>query len=197
MDPSVCHTTLHTACMPADCRGRCALEVIDELLTERSATSGEEADLLLDLRWKLGTREGAEDALRLFCDLRRRMETRHYLAFFRLRRWLETHLLAAVRNSAGAEPQFVGVPLDHYCVEAIRRVCLCAALGLGPALIAPHLDFQYRPVRQSGDVTPPATDQAGDPEWLHRTPPGLQMKSPHEPPLPAPLPMEIAYAPRR
>lgn len=160
MDQSVCPTTLHTACTPADCRGRCALEVIDELLTVPGATTGEEADLLLDLRWKLGTRDGAEDALRIFCDLRRRMEGRHYLAFFRLRRWLEHHLLAAVRTGPDAEPQSVDVPLDHYCVEAIRRVCLCTALGLGTALVAPRLVFQYRSLVQRAAVLPPAPAHA-------------------------------------
>jgi hypothetical protein len=132
--------------------------VIDELLTEPSATSGEEADLLLDLRWKLGTREDAEDALRLFCDLRRRMEVRHYLAFFRLRRWLEHHLLAAVRSGPAAEAQYVGVPLDYYCVEAIRRICLCTALGLGTALVAPRLVFQYRPESRNLETTATTAD---------------------------------------
>ena len=84
MEQSVCLTSSHVLCLPAECRGRCAVEVIDELLAERSATSGEEADLLLDLRWKLGTSDDAEGALRLFCDLRRRMEGRQYLAFFRI-----------------------------------------------------------------------------------------------------------------
>ncbi len=160
MEQAACHTSLQTQCTPAECRGRCAVEVIDELLTERGATSGEEADLLLDLRWKLGTRADAEDALRIFCELRRRMEGRHYLAFFRLRRWLEQHLLAAVRSSPTAEPRCVGVPLDHYCVEAIRRLCLCAALGLGHALVAPRLFFQYRRAVRSGEATAAAAGHA-------------------------------------
>ncbi len=152
MEQSVCHTSSHALCLPAECRGRCAVEVIDELLAERSATSGEEADLLLDLRWKLGTSDDAEGALRLFCDLRRRMEGRQYLAFFRIRRWLEHHLLAAVGSGSAAGPQLVSVQLDHYCVEAIRRVCLCAALDLGKAMVAPRLVFQYRPALAGGEL---------------------------------------------
>ena len=85
-------------CTALTCRWRCALEVIDELLgSPRDRVSGEEVDLLLDLRWQLGRRQEPETALRLFCDLRIRMENRHYLAFFRIRRWLENHLVAAVR----------------------------------------------------------------------------------------------------
>jgi hypothetical protein len=122
------------------------MEVIDELLAQPGAVSGEEMDQLLDLRWHFRHRGDAETCLRLFCDLRRRMENRHYLAFFRIRRWLENHLLAEVRLCPAAEPHSVGVRLDHYCVEALRRVCLCAALGKGSVLLAPRLRFGFRPL---------------------------------------------------
>jgi hypothetical protein len=145
MIASSCTTTLPADCAPASCGWRCAVDVIDELLSQPGAASGEEADLLLDLRWKLGKSEDAAGALKLFCDLRRRMEHRHYLAFFRIRRWMENHLLAAVRICPAAEAHSVPVKLDHYCVEAIRRVCLCAALGRGAVMIAPRLEFLYRP----------------------------------------------------
>jgi hypothetical protein len=120
--------------------------VIDELLTQHGAVSGEETDLLLDLRWKLRRREDAEGTLRLFCDLRLRMEQRHYLAFFRIRRWLENHLHAAVSICPAAEPDFVPVSLNHYCVEAIRRVSLCAGVVRGSVLLAPRLRFAFRPL---------------------------------------------------
>ena len=133
-------------CAGSVCRWRCALEVIDELLRlPRTQVTGEETDLLLDLRWQLRQRTEAERALRLFSDLRRRMEARHYLAFFRLRRWLENHLVAAVRICPAAEARAVPVKLDHYCVEAIRRVCLCACLEAGSALLMPRLQFAFRP----------------------------------------------------
>lgn len=144
MPPSPCTTSIPAECAPARCHWRCALEVIDELLGQPSAVSGAECDLLLDLRWKLRERKDAEGALRLFCDLRRQMEQRHYLAFFRIRRWLENQLLAGVRICPAAEERFAGVKLTHYCVEAVRRVCLCAALGNGSVLLAPRLRFAFR-----------------------------------------------------
>lgn len=135
------------ACTVAACRWRCALEVIDELLgLPRPLVSGEEVDLLLDLRWQLRRRTEGEAALRLFCDLRRRMERRHYLAFFRLRRWLENQVVVEVRECPAAEGRSLPVRLDHYCVEAIRRVGLCASLGRGAVLLAPRLQFKFRPV---------------------------------------------------
>ena len=55
------------------------------------------------------------------------------------------HLLAEVRLCPAAEPRLVSVKLDHYCVEAVRRVCLCSALGQGSVLLAPRLRFSFRP----------------------------------------------------
>ena len=133
------------ACGVGTCRWRCALDVIDELLrAPRHTVSGEEADLLLDLRWQLRRRTEAETVLRLFCDLRIRLENRHYLALFRIRRWLENHLTASVRVCPAAQERTLPVKLDHYCVEAIRRVCLCASLGYGSVLLAPKLRFGFR-----------------------------------------------------
>jgi len=125
VNPAICTTSIAADCDASNCRQRCALEVIDELLREHAqAVSGEEADLLLDLRWHLRQGSDAEGTLRLFCDLRIRMEQRHYLAFFRLRRWLENHLVASVQLCPAAEPHLTSVRFDRYCVEAIRRVCL-------------------------------------------------------------------------
>jgi hypothetical protein len=140
-----CPASSHGECEPAACRLRCATEVIDDLLAHAGAVSGEEMDLLLDLRWHLRHRSDAEISLRLFCEARRRMEARHYLAFFRLRRWLENHLVAEVRVCPAAAPQWVSVKLNHYCVEALRRLCLCKALGEGSVLLAPRLRFDFRP----------------------------------------------------
>jgi hypothetical protein len=143
----ICPPAVGVACEPAACRWRCALEVIDELLAQ--AISGEEMDRLLDLRWQVRHRDNAENTLRAFCELRLRMEPRHYLAFFRIRRWLENHVLAAVRSCPAAEAQTVPVKLDHYCVEAVRRACLCAALGSGAVMLVPRLAFAFRTVTEA------------------------------------------------
>jgi hypothetical protein len=121
------------------------MEVIDELLAARTGVRGEEIDLLLDLRWHLRQASDPEGALRLFCDLRVRMEQRHYLAFFRIRRWLENHLVALVQTSAEAPARAVPLALTFYCVEAIRRATLCAA-GRVDSLHAPQLRFAFREV---------------------------------------------------
>lgn len=139
--------------MPVSCHWRCALDVIDELLGSGSSISGGEMDRLLDLRWQLRHRSDGESVLRIFCELRVQMEQRHYLAFFRIRRWLENHLLAAVRVCPAAEPHVVSVKLDRYCFIAVRRACLCAALGRGAVLIAPRIEFAFRAI-DSAAATP-------------------------------------------
>lgn len=74
------------------------------------------------------------------------MERRHYVALFRIRRWLENHLLAEVRSQPNAVPVPVPVKLAHYCVEAIRRTCLCAGVTGSEALLSPRLGFVFRSV---------------------------------------------------
>jgi hypothetical protein len=134
-------------CNTGACQVKCALQVVDGLLSTPDAVTGEEVDLLLDFRHELRARQNAEAALRLFCDLRRRLEQRQYLAFYRLRRWLENHLIAEVKTCQAAAANIVPVKLDHYCVEAIRRVALCAGLRPGTVLLAPRVRFDFVPVR--------------------------------------------------
>jgi hypothetical protein len=156
MNDSFCPSAVATACAPSECRRQCASEVIDHLLCHPGAASGEETDLLLELRSHLRRLEDPGEVLRLFCELRRRMEAHHYLAFFRLRRWLENHLVAAVSPCQAAAPIEVPVRLDHYCVEAIRRACLCASLGRGGVLLAPRIRLAFRNPMEPAVQPPPA-----------------------------------------
>jgi hypothetical protein len=148
-----CLSTIETDCEPNGCRWRCPIEVIDELLSQPSLITGNEADDLLDLRWKLLQADDAEGMLRLFCRVRLRMEQRHYLAFFRIRRWIENHMVAVVILRPGAEEKQVSVKLDHYCVEALRRASLCVAIQTDSVIDRPRLRFRFRPKRSGQDVS--------------------------------------------
>jgi hypothetical protein len=148
-----CLSTLESDCESSACRWRCAIEVIDELLSEHSLITGTEADDLLDLRWTLVQADDAEATLRLFCTVRRRMEQKHYLAFFRIRRWLENHMAAAVVLRPGGDEKLVSLKLDHYCVEALRRSSLCFALQTGGVIDRPRLRFCFRQKASRQGVT--------------------------------------------
>lgn len=139
-----CPAALGIECLPASCHGRCAIEVIDELLSHGRSISGEQADWLLDLRWHLSRHDQAEGALRCFAMLRLRMEPFHYLAFFRIRRWMEHHIVAQIQGCPAAPMKEYPVRIDSYCIEAIRRQCLCRAIEDGATLLAPRLTFAFR-----------------------------------------------------
>jgi hypothetical protein len=136
------------SCEAGFCRPKCSLEVVDELLSTPLAVTGEEMDLLLDFRSLLRARSDAEATLRLFCELRRRLEQRHYLAFYRLRRWLENQLIAQVSSAMIDELGQVSLHLDYYCIEAVRRQCLCAAIQQETASFPARLRFSFVPLAQ-------------------------------------------------
>jgi hypothetical protein len=131
--------------LPPLCHPNCSLEVIDLLLSTPGAVDGEETDLLLDLRSLFKHRQQAEATLRLFCDVRRRLEHRHYLAFYRLRRWCERHIAGELTY----EGQSLQIPaplrLDFYCVEAVRRALMCSAISSGNGVCnRPRLEFKFK-----------------------------------------------------
>ena len=131
-----------TNCSPQTCRRACAQEVIDALLREHGSVRGEEVDLLLDLRWLVRNREQAENTLRLFCELRRRLEEKHYLSFYRLRRWLENHLEVVVPTAA--EPLSLPLRLDFYCFEAILAQSVRRARQSGQMKPDSKVHFGFR-----------------------------------------------------
>ena len=140
-------------CTPATCHSVCALQVIDGLLREPQGVSGEQVDALLDFRFLLRHGSDAEAILKLFCQLRLGMEASHYLAFYRLRRWLENHIEAQVRLCRGLPEAMVPLKLDRFCLEAIRSQCLARALRPGQALLAPRVRFQFRVAVQANTAT--------------------------------------------
>lgn len=141
LSPDCCSAEFGSECSPTSCRWRCALEVIDELLSQGTVITGEQADLFLDLRWQLAQREKAEEALRLFSHLRVSLEASHYLPLFRIRKWMENHLQARVVSPGGVT---IPITLAHaYCVEALRRQCLCVAVKSGFPLGESRLVFEF------------------------------------------------------
>ncbi len=136
-------------CIPSRCRPGCSLEAVDELLATAGALTGQEADSLLDLRQMLRARADAEGALRLFCRLRERLEERHYLVLYRLRRWLENHIVAEF-CPPGADAVNLAIHLSCCSSEAVRRRCLCAALQQGHSVANYNLKFKFRALEAPG-----------------------------------------------
>ncbi len=157
---AVCDTTPGCPCVESgeslSCRLSCALEIIDELLGS-GTVHGSAADDLLDLRQLVRSRTNAEAALHSFCSLRRQIEADHYLRMYRLRRWLEHHIVAVVGSPDPSGMSWrVPIKVTGYCVEAVRRVCLCAALDRGARLEKPVLGFHFAVVNRTGSTMAPA-----------------------------------------
>lgn len=132
------------SCTVATCPFNCALQVVDSLLGAQRCVRGEEVDLLLDFRSLLRHGSDAEAVLDLFFRLRREMEPRHYVAFYRLRRWLENHILACVRITRNAEERTVPLVLNRYCVEAVRSGCVLRARQPHEPLLGARVRFEFR-----------------------------------------------------
>jgi hypothetical protein len=131
-----------TSCNPQNCRRACAQEVIDALLREHGSVRGEEVDLLLDLRWLVRHREQPENTLRLFCELRRRLEEKHYLLFYRLRRWLENQLEVVIPTVTGTIK--APLKLEFYCLEAVRAGLVRQARQNSNLLRHSKVDFAFK-----------------------------------------------------
>jgi hypothetical protein len=142
------HTCTHLACTPANCNLNCALEVVDGLLRATHAVRGEEMDSLLDLRSLLRRREDPEATLASFCQLRRSMEDRHYLSFYRLRRWLENQIQVCISSSDADNEAIRIIPLrlNRYCLEAVRGQCFQTALAYSPSNGIPRVRFVFQPL---------------------------------------------------
>ena len=141
-------------CTPVTCHAACALQVIDGLLSEPQGVTGDQVDALLDLRFLLRHGDDAEAILKVFCQLRLAMEASHYLAFYRLRRWLENHVEAQVRLCRGLPETTVVLKLDRFCLEAVRSQCLRAAVQPNQPLLAPRVRFALRvPIPANAGLT--------------------------------------------
>jgi len=133
-------------CTPTTCRERCGHEIVDVLLHEQADKDPALTDALLDLKFALTHRRDVEEILHVFCNLRRRLEKRYYLAFYRLRRWLENQLEAQVSPGRGYPPQPFPVRLEARTVDGIKHSIRKAAREKDPAFpksAFPVIEFTF------------------------------------------------------
>jgi hypothetical protein len=102
-------------------------------------------DAALDLRLLLAAEADAESILKAFCRLRRIAEDRHYLACFRLRRWLESNFSACVFFDRSQPPTCVALRLDVCDCTALRTRCTLAALDGDTIPAWVHVRFVAQP----------------------------------------------------
>lgn len=113
------------------------LAVLDQLLATLTGEPADAAalDLALDLRWQLSQPHAPESVLREFFRLRATVEDRHYLACYRLRRWLETQFVAEVSFARTQPARRLGLHLAVANLHELRAQCVARATADSP--IAP------------------------------------------------------------
>ena len=134
-------------CTPATCRERCGHEIVDVLLHEQADKDPALIDALLDLKFALTHRTDAEEILAVFCDLRQRLERRYYLAFYRLRRWLENQLVAHVSPGRGYPARSFPLVLKSKTVQGVTQLVRDTARETDPVFISTEtlrIDFAFR-----------------------------------------------------
>ncbi len=62
--------------------------------------------------------------------------------------WKQLWSRAHISSISAGEPVQVGLHLNFYCIEAVRRQCLCAAIQQGAAHFPARLHFSFVPVSQ-------------------------------------------------
>jgi len=127
---------------PADCPLNHGLAVTDQLLAAITRQNdGPALDVALDFRLLLAHARDADTVLREFFRLRAVIEERHYLACFRLRRWLEKELAALVKLDRTATARRIALQLDVRSYDALCARCTTRAAGAEPAPATARVQF--------------------------------------------------------
>ncbi len=107
---------------------RCEHTILDSLLAESGTADPALTDRLLDLKFTLLQRDDAQETLERFYRVRPRLEQGHYLASYRLRRWLERQIRVSVSPGRGYPAHTYSLSLTPPSLDAlfasIRRVTL-------------------------------------------------------------------------
>ena len=97
---------------------------LDLLLAELDARDTATFDAALDLRSRLAEGRDAEACLAKLFRLRALLDGRHYLAFYRVRRWVQRRLVAQVRGARNEPWQTRELPLDAARLDELTNSCL-------------------------------------------------------------------------
>ena len=131
------------AAIAADCPLNHGVFVLDQLLAALSENRDAAGlDAALDLRLALAGKAEPAIVLALFFRLRATVEESHYLACYRLRRWLDAHYVAHVQLDRSRPAKAVALQLAPAAsLPALREQCIASAGGHGIAEFAARVRF--------------------------------------------------------
>lgn len=128
----------------ASCPLNHGVAVVDQLLAAITGSPEFDAnalDVALDFRLLLANSTDAEEILQAFFRVRAAVEDHHYLACFRLRRWIEAQFAALVR--ADRTQPFREVPV-RLTANSYRELCArCAFDAADNELVSPWVRVHF------------------------------------------------------
>lgn len=117
---SAIRTTLATRSCPLNS----GVAILDQLLAAVGRENDADAlNAALDFRLLLAGPHEPDAVLRSFFQLRARVEDQHFLACFRLRRWLESQITALVYFDRCQPPQSIRPRLECLSYQALCHAC--------------------------------------------------------------------------
>lgn len=119
---------------------------LDGLLAEIDARDTATFDAALDLRSLLADGRDAEACLATLFHLRALLDGRHYLAFYRVRRWVQRRLVAQTRAARNEPWRTRELPLDAARLDELTNSCLAAlaAESSGELPFGARVRFAFR-----------------------------------------------------
>ena len=126
---------------------------LDGLLAELAAHETDVFDCALDLRSLLAEARDAETCLAQLFQLRALLAGQHYLAFYRVRRWVQRRIVAQVRAGRAAPWLTCELPLDAARLDEIANSCFARIAENGELPVGARVRFMFRP-NQAAPVDP-------------------------------------------
>lgn len=124
---------------------------LDGLLAELGTGDAAAFDVALDLRGAMVAGLDARECVALALRLRRALDGRHYLAFYRVRRWLSRTIELQARPWRGESWRRYALPLDCARLDEVENTAvarLASELGCDQPLSLAQVRFAF--CRQAG-----------------------------------------------
>jgi hypothetical protein len=121
------HPSHALSATPSRCPFHDGPATLDALLAELATGNSPDAlDLALDLRCALVERIDADACVALALRLRRTLNGAHYLAFYRVRLWMQRVIAVQVRGWRGDDWTTFDLPLNSARTDEIENACRSA-----------------------------------------------------------------------
>ena len=132
----------HSAVSP--CPLNHGVAVVDQLLAAITRDHDSSSlDVALDFRLLLATSTDADAILRAFFQVRAVVEETHYLACFRLRRWLQSEIVARVRLDRSQPVRRTLINLDAKSYRELCARCAFDAAAGEPVSAWVRVEFSF------------------------------------------------------